>query len=88
MFSAWRFQKLGCATRRASRSSGVIFSASVVDLQRREETVGRLVAAGLAHLLAEHGVEFEPVAVAVDDRVLQLGVNLLWALMAAHDFLP
>ena len=54
-------------------------------LQRLEEAVGSLVAARLAHLLAEHGRIFEPVAVTVDDRVVEFGVDLLRAQMTAHD---
>ena len=50
--------------------------------------VGRFVAGGLAHLLAEDRGVFEPMAVAIDDRMLQLRADLLGALVSAHAFLP
>ena len=55
----------------------------------REEGVGRLVAADLAHLLGEDRRKLDPVAVAVDDRVLELCMELGRAQMAvtAHVFL-
>jgi hypothetical protein len=53
-------------------------------VHRRKEPCGGLVADGLAHLLAEDREEFEPVAVAVDDRVLEAGVDFRGAQMLAH----
>ena len=52
--------------------------------------VGRLVAADLAHFFGEDRRKLDPMAVAVDDRMLDLGVNLRGALMtvAAHGVLP
>jgi hypothetical protein len=56
--------------------------------QRREKAVGRFVAGGLAHFLAENRGVFQPMAVAVDDRMFQLRADLLGALVSAHAFLP
>jgi hypothetical protein len=54
-----------------------------------EEPVGRLVAADLAHLLAEHRIVLDPVPVAVDDRMVELGLDLRGAKVGvtAHGFL-
>jgi hypothetical protein len=56
---------------------------------RRQKAVGRLVAADLAHLLGEDRRKLDPVTVAVDDRVLELCMDLGRAQMAiaAHVFL-
>src|SRR5207237_7440864 len=56
--------------------------------QRREKAVGRFIAGGLAHLLTEDRGVFEPMAVAVDDRMFKLRADLLGALVSAHAFLP
>ena len=55
-------------------------------LHRGEEPVGGPIAANLAHSLAEDGVEFDPVTVTVDHRVVQVRANLCWRLMpiSAH----
>ena len=55
-----------------------------------QKAVGRLVAADLAHLLGEDRRKLDPMAVAVDDRMLDLGVDLRRAQMtvAAHGVLP
>jgi len=54
-----------------------------------EQPVGRLVAGCLAHLLGEDGPVFDPVAVAVDDRVTEPGPDSLRVifLARAHAFL-
>ena len=56
----------------------------------RKKAVGRLVAADLAHLLGEDRWKLDPMAVTVDDRMLDLGVDLRGAQMtvAAHGVLP
>src|SRR5207237_10184955 len=56
--------------------------------QRREKAVGRFIAGGLAHLLTEDRGVFEPMAVAVDDRMFKLRADLLGILVSAHAFLP
>ena len=77
--------EIRAARRRAgARSAGCSLSASVVDLQRGEEPVGRLVAAGLAHLFAEDRGVFEPMSVAVDDRVRQVRADFGWAGVCGH----
>ena len=49
-----------------------------------EEPVGPLVAAGLAHLFAEDRGIFEPMSVAVDDRVRQVRADFGWAGVCGH----
>ena len=53
-----------------------------------EEAVGGLVAADLAHPLAEDGVEFDPVAVAVDDRMFEARADLCRRSMAVSSRMP
>ena len=48
---------------------------------RLEEPVGREVAAHLAHLLGEDRIVLDPMAVAVNDRVVQLGANFGWGVI-------
>jgi hypothetical protein len=57
-------------------------------LQRCQKPVRREIAAGLAHFLAEYRRVFEPVAVAVNDGMLQIGANFRGAPVGAHAFLP
>ena len=70
VFPAWRVQNPGCATRRR-RSATVMLRASTV-VHGGVEAVAGLVAADLPHALAEDGIEFDPVAVPVDDRVIEM----------------
>ena len=46
-----------------------------------------MIAADLAHLFAEHRIVFDPMAVAVDDRVVDFRTDLLGGHMRAHDLL-
>jgi len=55
--------------------------------QRGEKSVGGLVASCLAHLLAEYRRVFQPVAVAIDDRVCELGVDLCGTQVLTHGLL-
>src|SRR5204863_1319325 len=56
--------------------------------QSRQEPGRRQIAADRAHLLAKDRGVFEPVAVAVNDRMFKLRADLLGALVSAHAFLP
>ena len=55
-------------------------------LHRGEESVGGPIAANLSHSLAEDGVEFDPVTVTVDHRMVQARTDLCCRLMtiSAH----
>ena len=58
-------------------------------VHRGEVAIGRLVASHLAHLLRKHRIVFDPMPIAVDDRVVEFGTNLRWAEVGvtAHGFL-
>src|SRR5205823_875985 len=47
----------------------------------------RVVAAELAQLLGEHRAVFDPVAVGVDDRMVEAGLDLRGSQMSAHGYL-
>ena len=57
---------------------------------RGEEPVRRQITAHLAHLLTEHRIVLDPMAVAVDDRVIELGADLRRGEVGvtAHEFPP
>src|SRR6516165_6979911 len=45
------------------------------------------IAADLAHLVAEHRIVFDPMPVAIDDRMVDFRTDLLRGHMCAHDLL-
>ena len=71
VFPAWRVQNPGCATPALALGHR---HAQGVDrgLHGGVEAVAGLVAADLPHALAEDGIEFDPVAVPVDDGVIEM----------------
>ena len=54
---------------------------------RLQKPVRGEIAADLAHLVAEHRVVFDPMAVAIDDRMVDFRPDLFRGHMRAHDFL-
>jgi len=52
-----------------------------------QKAVCRQIAADFAHLFAEHRIVFDPMPVAVDDRVVDFRTDLLGGHMRAHDLL-
>ena len=75
------------AMPRRLRSASVRLSEFGNAPLRGEKPVGALVADRLADLLGEDRRVFDPMAVAVDDRMAEFGMDLLRAQMTAHGLL-